>query len=73
MCPSPPRCPHPFRCARRATQEPDATRGAAADCFFQGHIVTVEMTNGNAYRGKLLDGKLPLPLPLPRDAPRKRC
>ncbi|PNY28895.1 Small nuclear ribonucleoprotein Sm D3 [Tolypocladium capitatum] len=27
----------------------------------QGHIVTVEMTNGNAYRGKLLDGKLPLP------------
>jgi len=27
----------------------------------QGHIVTVELTNGQVYRGKLLEGTPPLP------------
>ena len=49
--------------ARDARRESQTQRDAAADCFSQGHIVTVEMTNGNAYRGKLLDGELPLHCP----------
>ncbi|GJN75589.1 hypothetical protein ACCO45_007812 [Purpureocillium lilacinum] len=30
-----------------------------------GHIVTVELTNGNSYRGTLLDGKSSAPAPSP--------
>jgi hypothetical protein len=33
-----------------------------ANLFFQGHIVTLEITSGQTYRGKLLDGTLLPPL-----------
>ena len=32
----------------------------------QGHIVTVELTNGQVYRGKLVEGTTPGPLTPPR-------
>lgn len=30
----------------------------------QGHVVTVELTNGQVYRGKLIEGNAPHPAPL---------
>lgn len=28
-------------------------------CAFQGHVVTLEITSGQVYRGKLIEGTLP--------------
>lgn len=54
-------CSHPPLSAQIAKQKLVKKRRNLTSSILQGHVITLEITSGQVYRGKLLEGTIPQP------------